>query len=297
MNFQDVLRNTLLQLTRYRNGLNGVTIMNHRDLIFPTLTVCLQTMLGNLHVRVYPQPVDLHTDFCSLSSLHLMCSVPSFGNFFSFFLYVFCTDRKRVPLPPQAATFLTSSIAPAYTRDPPSHSAATPVAPRSHRLPDISGPDGISTLAPPPHLPGDSYSEIRDFGRSRQEPSGMKEERMDRYSRVVILLYIQISYLFTNLTQPRSKSRGRASEYMRLPVQPSSGTNNIPIGNRKLPTPSMPPLAAHAASSFPLATGYNPDARPPPSTLIDPVKARELLPPGKESYERVRVFLQIRQRR
>jgi hypothetical protein len=64
---------------------------------------------------------------------------------------------------------------------------------------------------------------------------------------------------------------------MRAPSQPSSGTNNIPIGNKR---PSIPP-----------AIPYNPDARPPPSTLIDPVKARELLPPGKESYERVRVFL------
>lgn len=63
---------------------------------------------------------------------------------------------------------------------------------------------------------------------------------------------------------------------MRAPSQPSSGTNNIPIGNKR---PSVPP-----------AIPYNPDARPPPSTLIDPVKARELLPPGKESYERVRVF-------
>ena len=60
---------------------------------------------------------------------------------------------------------------------------------------------------------------------------------------------------------------------MKAPSHPSSGTNNIPIGNRRSP--------------------YNPDARPPPSTLIDPAKARELLPPGKESYERVRVFCQI----
>jgi len=37
---------------------------------------------------------------------------------------------------------------------------------------------------------------------------------------------------------------------------------------------------------LPSTIPYNPDARPPPSTLINPVKARELLPPGKESYER-----------
>ena len=60
---------------------------------------------------------------------------------------------------------------------------------------------------------------------------------------------------------------------MKTPSQPGSGTNNISIGSRRSP--------------------YNPEARPPPSTLIDPVKARELLPPGKESYERVRVFRQI----
>ena len=66
------------------------------------------------------------------------------------------------------------------------------------------------------------------------------------------------------------QSGGRTAEYTKAPSQPSSGTNNIPIGNKRSP--------------------YNPDARPPASTLIDPVKARERLPPGKESYERVRLF-------
>lgn len=72
---------------------------------------------------------------------------------------------------------------------------------------------------------------------------------------------------------------------MRPPAQPSSGTNNIPIGNRKTSVPSLT-----VVSSLP-PIRYNPDARPPPSTLIDPAKARELLPPGKESYERVCLFL------
>jgi hypothetical protein len=45
-------------------------------------------------------------------------------------------------------------------------------------------------------------------------------------------------------------------------------------------------LASDGLLNSPL-TVFNPDARPPPSTLINPGKGRELLV-GKESYERVR---------
>ncbi|KAF8804630.1 hypothetical protein BYT27DRAFT_7259107 [Phlegmacium glaucopus] len=147
----------------------------------------------------------------------------------------------------------------------PSRQTASPV-PSVLSGPENGRPTGrtSSTLAPPP--PGDSYGETRDFERSRrEEPSRRKEERIDRYP------------------ETRSNSRGRPAEYKRPPAQPVSGTNNIPIGNRKSLPPSLPPLPA---SSLPLVTGYNPDARPPPSTLIEPAKAKELLPPGKESYER-----------
>jgi len=75
-----------------------------------------------------------------------MCSV-RLAISFLFPLYVFCTDRKRAPLPPQATTFLTSSTAPVYARDAP-HSSAAPVAPRNFRVPDSSGPDGNVPLGP-----------------------------------------------------------------------------------------------------------------------------------------------------
>ena len=200
------------------------------------------------------------------------------------FLYVLCIDRKRAPLPPQAATFLTSSNVPEYARDAPPQSSAAPVAPRSLR--DFSGHDGNVPLGPRSMThsneellsrngPTGAAEYDRDRGRnnSRQPnlypaplPSSVnidsEEGRTDRYSKVIILP----RYSFKLVIHEFMQSRGRAAEHI-------SGTNNIPIGNRKSP--------------------YNPDARPPPSTLIDPVKAREFLPPGKESYERVRLFRQI----
>ena len=209
------------------------------------------------------------------------------------FLYVLCIDRKRVPLPPQATTFLTSSNTPEYARDAPPQSSAAPVAPRSLR--DFGGHDSNVPLGPrsmihvneeplPRNGPtsGAEYDRDRSRNTSRQPnhyPAPLpsintsvnvddEEGRTDRYSKVNIFLGIQISWLFMNFKQ----SRDRTDEYRKAPPQPISSTNNILIGNKRPP--------------------YNPDARPPPSTLIDPVKARELLPPGKESYERVCVFRQ-----
>ena len=240
-------------------------------------------MWGNLHVRVYPQPSG---PAYRLSFLYPLLSI-SF-----LFLYVLCTDRKRAPLPPQATTFLTSSsTAPEYARDAPLQSSAAPLAPRSLR--DFSGYDSNVPLGPrsmthvneeslPRNAPTGGTEYDRDRGRnalrqSNHYPAPLssanasvnvddEEGRMDRYSKVIIFSPYSNKLVFHKFKQ----SRGRTADYMKAPPQPSSGTNNIPIGNKRSP--------------------YNPDARPPPSTLIDPVKVRELLPPGKESYERVRIF-------
>jgi len=133
------------------------------------------------------------------------------------------SHRKRAPLPPQATTFLTSSVAPEYARN-----ALTGGA-------EYNRDRGRKTSRQPTHYPAPINTSMNVDD---------EEGRTDRYSR----------------------SRGRTADYMKAPSQRSSGTNNIPIGNKRSP--------------------YNADARPPPSTLIDPAKARELLPPGKESYER-----------
>ena len=78
-----------------------------------------------------------------------------------------------------------------------------------------------------------------------------EEGRTDRYSRVIIFSQYSNKLVIHEFKQ----SRGRTAEYIKAPSQPSSGTNNIPIGNKR--------------------SSYNPDARPPPSTLINPANARE----------------------
>jgi hypothetical protein len=206
MDFQDVLLNTRRQPTRYRSSLEGIMIVNPRDLILLISIVRPKTMWGNLHVCVYPQPSG------PAYRLSFLYPLPSFGISFHF-LYVLCTDRKRVPLPPQAATFMTSSV-PEYTRDAPSQSSAAPVAPRSHR--DFSGHDGNVPLGPRSMThsneelsrngPTGGAEYDRDRGRnnnSRQPnhypaplPSSMnidsEEGRTDRYSKVIIFLGIPI---------------------------------------------------------------------------------------------------------
>jgi hypothetical protein len=186
--FQDVPLNTFRQLIRYRNSPNGITIVNHRDLILLTSIVRPKTMWGShLHVRVYPQQSGPAYRLPFLHPL-LLCAIVLFGNSLSFSFYLFYTDRKRAPLPPQTTTFLTSST----KRDAPGSENGRP---------------RISPTLAPPHLPGDNYNEMKDLDRSRQELSGMKEERMDRYSRVIILLHIQLRWLFMNLS-----SLGRSLE-------------------------------------------------------------------------------------
>ena len=202
MDFQDVLLNTHRQPTRYRSSLKDIMIVNHRDLILLISTVRPKTMWGNLHVRVYPQPSGpAYTDFrSSLSSAilwqFLLCSFMS--------LY---TDRKRVPLPPQATTFLTSSsVAPEYARDAPPQSPAAPVAPRSLR--DFSAHDSNVPLGPrsmthvseellPRNAPMGGSEYDRDRGRNNLRQSNHypapppiskvddEEGRLDRYSRVI----------------------------------------------------------------------------------------------------------------
>jgi hypothetical protein len=135
------------------------------------------------------------------------------------------TDRKRVPLPPQATTFLTSSsIVPEYAREAPPQSSAAPVAPRSLR--DFSAHDGNVPLGPrsmthvneellPRNAPVGGSEYDRDRGRnSLRQPNHYsatlppisasmnvddEEGRTDRYSRVIIFLNFQISRLFMNL--------------------------------------------------------------------------------------------------
>ena len=88
-----------------------------------------------------------------------------------------------------------------------------------------------------------------------------------------------------NFPQPRRDVRARPEGSTRQP--PISGTNNIPIGVRRgAGPPSNPPLSLPSDGLLNSPhTVFNPDARPPPSTLINPGKSRELL--EKESYERV----------
>ena len=155
----------------------------------------------------------------------------------------FSIDRKRAPLPPQATTFLTSATSPVYARDAPSHSSAAPVAPRSLRPTDSTGPDGNVPLGPrrrihaneepAPRSGATGSVEYRDRGRNtsrqldrgpnthnypislplidtamgQEEPSGMKETRRDKYPKVILLPCIQISWLFMN-----SCSRGPCQE-------------------------------------------------------------------------------------
>lgn len=117
------------------------------------------------------------------------------------------TDRKRAPLPPQAASFLTSSsIAPEYARDALPQSSAAPLAPRSLR--DFSAHDNNVPLGPrsmthvneellPRNAPVGGSEYDRDRGRntlrqSNHYPAPLPpisnvdddEGRMDRYSRV-----------------------------------------------------------------------------------------------------------------
>lgn len=67
----------------------------------------------------------------------------------------------------------------------------------------------------------------------------------------------------------------------------------MPIGVRRIPASLPPPpidfplTPVNGTSIPPPHLPYNPSARPPASTLIDPSKAREL-PIDKETYERVR---------
>ena len=189
---------------------------------------------------------------------------------------------------------MTSSNAPEYARDAPPHSSAAPLAPRSLR--DFSGHDGNVPLGPrsmthvneevlPRSAPVGGAEHDRDRGRNTlRQPNHYpapippintsmnvddEEGRVDRYPKVIIFPRHSNELVIHEFKQ----SRGRTAEYTKALSQPRSGANDIPIGNKRSP--------------------YNPDARPPASTLIDPAKARELLPPGKESYERVRASLLV----
>ncbi|CAA7270259.1 unnamed protein product [Cyclocybe aegerita] len=110
--------------------------------------------------------------------------------------------------------------------------------------------------------------------------------------------------------KPRDDEAGRAPAPAPLSL---SGTNNVPIGVRRQPplvqptaplvpppvpppqvhVPPVPPVHISHAIPIPLngipppfpPQMFNPAARPPASTLINPAKARDL-PPGKEVYER-----------
>lgn len=73
---------------------------------------------------------------------------------------------------------------PSGSRWPASHS--TSGGPSRPTASSVSSENGR-----PSHLPGDGHSETRDFDRSRQVPSGRKEERLDRIPGVTILHRIQ----------------------------------------------------------------------------------------------------------
>ena len=109
--------------------------------------------------------LDLHTDF----RFFILCHRLAISFLFSF---VLCTDRQRAPLPPQATTFLTSSIAPEYARDAPPQSSAAPLAPRSYR--DFSGHDGNVPLGPR------SMTHVNEEPLSRNGPTGGVEYDRDR---------------------------------------------------------------------------------------------------------------------
>ncbi|KAJ3508513.1 hypothetical protein NLJ89_g5713 [Agrocybe chaxingu] len=103
--------------------------------------------------------------------------------------------------------------------------------------------------------------------------------------------------------KPRNDEANRAPPPAPLSL---SGTNNVPIGVRRQPPPVQPtalpapPSQAyvppvHITHAIPTPMNgipppfpppmFDPAARPPASTLINPAKARDL-PPGKEVYER-----------
>lgn len=132
----------------------------------------------------------------------------------------------------------------------------------------------------------DGYPD-RDQGPSERRPAMAYGDRGPPVSARIII-YSPDLYPFP---QPRRDVRTRPEGSTRQPPPHISGTNNIPIGIRRgAGTPSNLPLSlpSDGLLNSPF-TPFNPDARPPSSTLINPGKGREL-PTGKESYERVRFY-------
>ncbi|KIM42217.1 hypothetical protein M413DRAFT_129425 [Hebeloma cylindrosporum] len=179
-----------------------------------------------------------------------------------------------------------------------------PEGPRSARpLP----PKQVSPIVPMGFHPGGpSSSEYTNFGsqsRPLQPPPPHGPSRYDQKSDGYIARdqgqseRRPMAHGERGGPLPRRDVRTRPEGSTRQPPPPIriSGTNNIPIGVRRGPGPPSNPPASFP-SDGPLNsqhTVFNPDARPPASTLINP--GREPLP-AKASYERV-CFYQASARR
>ncbi|KAF9486265.1 hypothetical protein BDN70DRAFT_240597 [Pholiota conissans] len=161
----------------------------------------------------------------------------------------------------------------------PYHAPAPPVAPPLNPRYENVPPSGFQPPPPPPPPPprrsgyqGERFNDNRD---TRDNRSGWRDNQRDKQREN----QPRVGYPDRNNPPPRRDFRGRPDDGGRPPAV--SGANTMPIGSRKVPPPDVPTgPPSLPPNGFPMpppaAFGFNPDARPPSSTLINPVKAQAL---------------------